>query len=350
MIIENTMRNIEKTYHYRKNFDKCLAIGELEPKIDGAVIQSNSSVSIQEADKLFKEFVMKETNFTEEDYLKIIGSVKKISTFDFLSNSYLSNISLNEIIGKDGLKLNQIFYKQNEFVILDEPTQDEELLRHYQFGMFDAPAFSYSLSKNDMVWMSINPMEINTAKTAINHAHGNVLVLGGGLGYYPYMISLKDNVDKIVIIEKDSSIIELLETFIFPQFPNKKVSIIQADGFEYLNHPGEDINKEFDFVYIDTWPDNVIGLEEYKKYVKYESKYPNLKFDYWLENSLLDSVIINIYQYISAKLGTTETQNLYEMMIPDIWEKLEKQTDRISRPDQIKYYLTRNYAKNILKM
>lgn len=352
MIIENTMRNIGQTYNYRQNFDKCLIVGELEPKIDGAIIQSNGSVSINEADKLFKEFVMNDANFTEKEYIEIFGSVKKISAFDFMMNPYLQAISINDIDGKNGLKLKKILYKQNEFVFLDEPEQDENLLRHYKIGMFDNDALSYVLTQNNEVWMSVNPMEINTAKHSINKANGNVLVFGGGIGYYPFMISLKDNVKNILIIEKDTAVIDLLETFIIPQFSKKqqaKIKIINADGFEYLKNPDQKINNNFNFAYIDTWPDNVVGLKEYKSYVKYEDKYSNIEFTYWLENSLLDSVIINIYQYISAKLGTSETQKLYSMMIPDIWEKLETESDRISRPDQMKYFLTRKYAKEILK-
>ena len=55
--------------------------------------------------------------------------------------------------------------------------------------------------------MSLNPNEIETMKPFINKGHGNVLVLGLGMGYVPFMMALKDDVRHITIIEKDKNII-----------------------------------------------------------------------------------------------------------------------------------------------
>ena len=56
--------------------------------------------------------------------------------------------------------------------------------------------------------MSIIPNEIETMKEAIETVKGNVLVYGLGLGYFPYMISLKNDVNKITIIEKEDILFE----------------------------------------------------------------------------------------------------------------------------------------------
>lgn len=83
--------------------------------------------------------------------------------------------------------------------------------------------------------------------------------------------------------------------------------------------------------------------------MKYESIHPDSHFDYWLENSILDDTIVNIYQYFSAKLGTEEYQKYFSMIAPDLWSYLETIHDTISRPEQMDYYLTRIYAKQVLK-
>ena len=59
-----------------------------------------------------------------------------------------------------------------------------------QVGYFDNK-FSYlALTEGNNIWMSLNPNEIETMKPYINKARGNVLVLGLGMGYVPFMLSL----------------------------------------------------------------------------------------------------------------------------------------------------------------
>jgi len=344
MNIKSTNRNIQKVAALKKNFDYAITISELEPLIDGAVIDNTDEVNVALSEKLFKNFVIERTGFTSEEYTKLFYPIKKISSFDFMTNPYLNNISLNNICIED-INLSKVFYKPNEFVFLNEPTQDKMLLKKYEIGIFDNMAYTYVLKNNDFVWMSINPMEINTSAAAIKNAYGDVLVLGGGLAYYPYMVSLKDNVNSITIVEGNKIIYNLLSAYILPQFPNKKVNIIYDDAYNNLDH----LNKNYDCIYIDIWEDNVKGIEDYKKFVKYEKKYLNTRFDYWLENSILDSVIVNIYQYFSAKLGTDEYQKFFSLVAPDLWNYLESLNDLISRPEQIDFYLSRQFAKDILK-
>ena len=47
--------------------------------------------------------------------------------------------------------------------------------------------------ENDREWMLITPNEIETMKKPISEATGNVLTYGLGLGYYAYMVSMKEN-------------------------------------------------------------------------------------------------------------------------------------------------------------
>lgn len=343
MIIKNTTRNIQATYDLKKNFNYAIQVSELEPLIDGAVIDNMGILDINEATRLFQTFVIEKTGFTVDEYYKNFEPLKRISGFDFMMNPYLNNISLNDIT-IDEISLVKDYYKPNEFVILNEPIQNEALMKKYSIGIFDSFAYTYVLKNKDFVWMSINPMEIKTAEKAIQRSHGNVLVLGGGLGYYPYMVSQKDNVDSITIIEGDKRIKDILEYSIIPQFNNNKVKIIHEDAHRFME---SNIGKKFDSIFIDIWPDNVKGTEEYKRFVKYEEKYPEAEFDYWLEDSILDSIIVNIYQYFSAKLGTAEYQKYFSLIAPDLWNYLESVSDTISRPEQMNYYLSKKFAKEV---
>jgi len=344
MIVVDSKRNIQRNFEFKNNFNYSVQISELEPFIDGAHIDSIDFINLDEANRLFKEFVVSKTGFSNEEFQKSFNPIQKINAFDFMMNPYLKNIYLNDIEIND-IKLTKEFYRANEFTIFNEPSQDSNLIKKYTIGIFDNPAYTYLLRNNDFVWMSINPMEINTAERAIQNAHGKVLVLGGGLGYYPYMVSLKDDVTSVTIVEENKIIKDILEISIIPQFNNKKVQIIQDNAYEYIKN---NVAKKYDSIFIDIWQDNVKGTEDYKYFVKYEEKYPEAVFDYWLEDSILDSIVVNIYQYFSAKLGTDDYQKYFSLIAPDLWEYFEAMPDVIARPDQMDYYLTHSFAKKYL--
>ena len=110
--------------------------------------------------------------------------------------------------------------------------------------------------------MAIKPNEIETMKKPIADAFGNVLVCGLGLGYYAYMISNKDTVNSITIIEKDQRVIKLFNDYILPQFENgHKIRIVNDDALIYLKEKAPKI--EYDFIFVDLWHDASDGVELY---------------------------------------------------------------------------------------
>lgn len=134
--------------------------------------------------------------------------------------------------------------------------------------------------ENDREWMMITPNEIETMTKPINEAYGNVLTYGLGLGYYAYMVSLKDNVNSITIVEKDNEIISLFNKYILPQFENKnKIKIINMDAFKYFK---KDIY--YDYVFVDIWHDPSDGIDLYLKFKQLENK--NIKYSYWIEDTM----------------------------------------------------------------
>jgi spermidine synthase len=112
-------------------------------------------------------------------------------------------------------------------------------------------------------------------------AHGKVLVLGLGLGYYPFMISMKDEVESIVIVELQQSIADIFNAHILPHFKHKdKIKVVTADAIAYM----EDVKDgDFDFCFADIWEGAVDGAEAYQKLRPYEKKLPHTKFTYWIE-------------------------------------------------------------------
>ena len=77
--------------------------------------------------------------------------------------------------------------------------------------------------------MTITPNEIETMKEPVDEAFGHVLTFGLGLGYYAYMVSEKENVESITIVETNEDVIDLFNKYILPQFKNAhKIKIIQS--------------------------------------------------------------------------------------------------------------------------
>lgn len=131
-------------------------------------------------------------------------------------------------------------------------------------------------------WMGVEPSEISSFAPFIKEAHGNILVMGCGLGYLAYMLSIKDNVDKVTIVELDKKIKTMFEICLKPQM-NSKIEIVEADALEFLNV--EDISK-YDYCSVDIWHNALELFEIYPRLLLLEQKHKGTKFHYWIEEDM----------------------------------------------------------------
>ena len=201
----------------------------------------------------------------------------------YLNDPYFRNVHPSEKI-TGSLKLHYKRYSKEQGFVYDEiwvnPLTYEEKT---PFGFFEKPFSCLALSKNEETWMSVIPHEINTMKKSVEEAHGNVLVLGLGLGYYPYSILLKKNVSEVTIIEYDKDIISLFQKELLPFFPNQeKIRIVKDDAFHYLSK-----EHDFDYCFADLWHMPQDGLPMYLQLRKLEQAQKKTVFSYWIENSIL---------------------------------------------------------------
>src|SRR3954453_11708411 len=100
------------------------------------------------------------------------------------------------------------------------------------------------------------------------------------------MVSEKENVESVTIVDMNEDVIQLFEKYVLPQFKNAhKIKIIKADAFEFAQ---KHMSKgKYDFVFTDLWHDVSDGIDMYLKMKKYESLSPNTAFTYWIEKSML---------------------------------------------------------------
>ncbi len=213
-------------------------------------------------------------------------AIKKINSSIFQNNPYYKTIKIDSIKDKEYFLGNIKYYPYQSFAYDDALILNDDYYREIsRIAYLDHEISFPAICKDNVIWMSITPNEILTMAPSIQRSHGKVITFGLGLGYYPFMCALKDEVESITIVEFDENIIKLFKKYLLPLFPNKeKIEIIHADAFKYLKE--NNINELFDFAYMDIWHDGEDGLPLYIHFKKFEEN-KNCKIEYWLEDSII---------------------------------------------------------------
>lgn len=260
----------------------------------------------------------------EKEYLS--KGIKRLSPEEYLNNPYFANIKI-PIKQENNWNLGYQSYKPYEGFIYRDIITESDYTEIPQIGYFDKD-FSYpTVFENGIEWMAIKPNEIETMKEPIKNARGRVLVYGLGIGYFAYMVSEKNEVDAITVVERDQNVIDLFNKYILPQFPNKaKITIVKSDAFEYAKN--EMKKGSYNYIFTDLWHDVSDGVDLYVKMKKYEALCPNSHFDYWIEKSILSSIRWSIFDGIYTRV---------------------KEKSFTGTIEDIESYLTDDYLRNFVK-
>ena len=230
----------------------------------------------------------------ERDYLRM--GVRCLDPEVFRADDYFRTVRFsNQKIGKWEMRESE--YAPYEPFVCNHPVLTEDFREIPQIGYF-AERFPFPAILEDGVeWMTITPNEIETMRAPIAAAHGRVLTLGLGLGYFAFCAAEKENVSRVTVVERDADVIDLFSKFILPQFPNKeKVKIVKADAFDYLETLSPD---DFDYLFADLWHDQSDGLPLYLRLRRMEKAKGWKQTDYWIEPTLLSSLRHMVYDKIT---------------------------------------------------
>lgn len=226
--------------------------------------------------------VSEEDRFIEERYL--VPGLKRLDPAPYLKNPYAAAVRFEEKRVGDWL-LTWQRYAPYELFLRDDLILTDDLRQIPALGYFARPYSYPSVLQDGREWMSIKPSEIESSQAAVDAAFGRVVTFGLGLGYFAFMAAGKSDVVSVTVVERDPAVIELFEKEILPQFPNRdKITVIQSDAFDYLEHRMN--SRNVDFVFMDIWHDIADGTALYVRARQYESRFPRTRFTYWIERSL----------------------------------------------------------------
>lgn len=247
---------------------------------------SERVISYKEEEELLKEYRKYGINL----------QTLKYDVSELLNNPYYKNIKLNNVKLKDIGYVNKVL-QSRKCLTMSYVKYTGRLLECYcDLGYFNKAVNIPILTENDNVWMSSTISEHRSMEEHVNKANGNVLTFGLGIGYYPYMCLLKDNVESITIIEVNQDIIDMFNKYILPQFKtDKKVEIIKGDMYDYYNR---EFMSNFNYIFVDTWDSNEDGLVHYKKLMKTGIREANI--GYWIEDSIIENTKMLMAIYLKA--------------------------------------------------
>ncbi len=348
MAIKLTKNDLKQFNNLFKNMQKNIEIADFTNNIllENKNIANNYDThfsywqNISNYFDLAPEFLNYYSNFN------LLNNFIKLDKTIYENNPYVNNIKIDNIS-----YLNYYFQKETikafQGFIYDEIDVLDDFTEITKIGYFENDYSYLTLKENNDIWMLITPHEINTMKKAIEKANNNVLTLGLGLGYFPFMCSLKDNVKNITIIEKDNNIIKLFKKYIYPQFKNKeKIKIIQSDALNYLDNNNL---KSFDYIFIDLYKDVDDGLPLYVDIIKRFKNKLISNYDFWIENSLIimlrRCLIKALYELLNDISYTSNNLNYYDQLI-DNFKNIFKNIE-INNFKQIQNLLLK---ENILKL
>ncbi len=214
----------------------------------------------------------------------IIDNVKELSPSVILDNPYIKGLITQKASYKNW-SLENIVLKANTLFTTDETVIDSKLNEITPLGYFSKDIEVPAVFENDRIWMSIVPHEIFTMQKAIDNSKGKVLAYGLGLGYFPLMAAIKEDVKEVVVVEKEQEPIDLYLKCIAPCFKeSNKIKIVKMDAFK---HASKVKDGEYDMIFADIWHDAEDGLELYSKFLKRFDGFKKSIVSYWIEETIL---------------------------------------------------------------
>lgn len=197
-----------------------------------------------------KKFVLADiSNYTHSMDLSCI-SVETIDINKFLkSDPYFLILNATNFCNR---KNNTILYckilAKNSILLEHVIDRKPDFSENINLAIINNEMFVPLMSDEKDVFSSFVPSDNREDMRMLCRMKGNVVCFGLGIGYIPYIISLKNNVKNVVVIEENKDNISLFKESIEP-YLLKKFKIINGNYYELFND--KKFMSQFDSCYID---------------------------------------------------------------------------------------------------
>jgi hypothetical protein len=125
--------------------------------------------------------------------------------------------------------------------------QHQPVLRGYFRGL-QACAENYLLIREDRVWMSLSPVEIESLAPHVPHMRGHVVIAGLGMGLALYDALIRPAVRRVTVLERDPEVIALFGAITDPDWPAPDRFTIENVDARVWRSP-----EPVDYLYADIW-------------------------------------------------------------------------------------------------
>jgi hypothetical protein len=124
----------------------------------------------------------------------------------------------------------------------------------YCTGGYREP-FRHVLREGRTPWMSSSRFELESQCWHLACARGTVVVLGLGLGLFTHAAAAKPEVERLVVVERASEVVELLRAAAdFDNWPGReKITVLETDALA-TDLPARVAATSVDYLYADIWP------------------------------------------------------------------------------------------------
>lgn len=256
---------------------------------------------------------------TEENDRKLLALYREKGLTDYelhISHKAITDMPFNQQIDLSFMEKNSNFkhltIHEGRYEIADYSVFDEYGDFYTPLVVLDKTIQLPMIAEDNIGWMTPVLFEEKTMRHCVEKTHGNVLVVGLGIGFFPFNALLRPEVEKITIIEYNADIIKLFKEFILPQFPRKEaIEIIHGNAYEYLNN---DYISQFDYTFVDIWRNNEDGVLILSNCLKNLDLSQEIPIDFWIEDAILEDVKsalrVYLYHLYKGQLGKHLTHSI----------------------------------------
>ena len=142
----------------------------------------------------------------------IIPSVRILDAKRYTENPYYKRVAPKDGYTEKNWEFKWEKYPPYRAAICDDMIIKEDFKEIPPLGFFDEELLFPAVLEDGNEWMTLTPVDVDTCDQAIEDAHGRVITFGLGLGYYAFMVSEKDNVESITVVERSQDVAELFTT------------------------------------------------------------------------------------------------------------------------------------------